>query len=237
MIEINLIPDVKQELLKAERSRAMVISGAIITCIVAGGIVALLAVYVYGFQGARNLFADNAIKSGSEELAKVEDLSKMLTVQNQIKQINELDKTKTVDSRLFDVLSAVIPPAPNEVSISLLTLNTEDSVIQLEGQTKAYDSMEVFKKTIDSSIIVYTEDGEERQVKLATDINTSDITYGEDSDGQKVLNFSLSFKYPEELFSGSIPAVTIKLKVNGNVTDSYIGIPKSIFKERAKDEE
>jgi len=114
MIEINLIPDVKQELLKAERSRAMVISGAIITCIVAGGIVALLAVYVYGFQGARNLFADNAIKSGSEELAKVEDLSKMLTVQNQIKQINELDKTKTVDSRLFDVLSAVIPPAPTK---------------------------------------------------------------------------------------------------------------------------
>jgi len=97
--------------------------------------------------------------------------------------------------------------------------------------------MEVFKKTIDSSIIVYNEDGEEQQVKLATDISASDITYGEDSDGQKVLNFSLSFKYPEELFSGSIPAVTIKLKINGNVTDSYIGIPKSIFKERAKDEE
>jgi Tfp pilus assembly protein PilN len=235
MIEINLIPDVKQELLKAEHSRSMVISGAIITCIVAGSVVALLAVYVYGVQFGRNIFVDNAIKSGSEKLAKVEDLSKMLTIQNQIGKINELNDTKTVDSRLFDVLSAVIPPAPNAVTISLLTLNTEDSKIRLEGQTNAYDSMEVFKKTIDSSIIVYNEDGTEKQVKLASDISTTDISYGEDSEGKKVLNFSLSFKYPPELFSADIPVVTIKLSINGNVTDSYIGIPKSIFQERAEE--
>jgi len=235
MIEINLIPDVKQELLKAERSRGMVISGAIITCIIAGGFVALLAVYVYGIQFGRNVLVDNSIKTGSEKLAEVEDLSKMLTIQNQIGKINELDKTKTIDSRLFDVLSAVIPPAPNAVSISLLTLNTEGSTVSLEGQTNAYDSMEVFKKTIDSSIIVYTQDGTEKQVKLATDISTTDIGYGEDAEGRKVLNFSLSFKYPPELFSAAIPVITIKLSVNGNVTDSYIGIPKSIFKERAEE--
>jgi len=234
MIEINLIPDVKQELLKAERSRALVISGAIITCIIAGSAVALLAVYVYGVQLGRNILVDNAIKTGSEKLAKVEDLSKMLTIQNQIGKINELNATKTIDSRLFDVLSAVIPPAPNEVSVSLLRLDTEATTIRLEGQTNAYDSMEVFKKTIDSSIIVYNQDGVEKQVKLADNISTTDITYGEDAEGKKVLNFGLSFKYPPELFSGSIPVITIKLSINGNVTDSYIGIPKSIFKERAK---
>jgi len=235
MIEINLIPDVKQELLKAERARALVISASIITCIVAGGIVVLLAIYIYGVQFGRNLIVDNSITSGSEKLAKVEDLSKMITIQNQIKRINELNDTKSIDSRLFDVLSAVIPPSPNEVRISTLSLNTDESTLKLEGQTKAYDSMEVFKKTIDSSVIVYTVDGVEQQIKLATEISTTDISYGENPDGQKVLRFTLSFKYPPELFSAKIPVLTIKLSIDGNVTDSYLGIPKSIFTERAKD--
>jgi Tfp pilus assembly protein PilN len=235
MIEINLIPDVKQELLKAERSRALVISGSILTCIIAGGIVVLLVIYIYGIQFGRGILADNAIKSGSAELAKVEDLSKMLTIQNQINKIDVINDTKEIDSRLFDVLSAVIPPAPNEVRISTVSVNKEESTITLEGQTNAYDSMEVFKKTIDSSVIVYNEDGTEKQVKLASDISTADISYGEDSDGVKVLRFNLSFKYPPELLSATVPVITIKLSINGNVTDSYLGIPKSIFTERAKD--
>jgi Tfp pilus assembly protein PilN len=235
MIEINLIPDVKQELLKAQRTRAAVISASIITCIVAGGLVVALALYVFGVQTVRGALADNQIKDGSAELAKVEDLSKMLTIQNQLSRITELNDKKKIDSRVFDVLSAVIPPSPNEVQVSLLSVNTEESTITLEGQTRAYDSMEVFKKTIDSSVIVYTEDGTEKQVKLASDISTTDISYGENPDGQKVLRFTLSFKYPVELFSSKIPVLTIKLSINGNVTDSYVGIPRSIFTERAKD--
>ena len=237
MIEINLIPDVKQELLKAERARAMVISGSIITCIVAGGVVALLALYIYGVQFGRNIIVDNSIKSGSEKLAKVEDLSKMITLQNQIKSIETLNGTKSINSRLFDVLSAVIPPSPNEVRLSTLSVNTEESTIKLEGQTNAYDSMEVFKKTINSSVIIYNQDGTEKQAKLASDISTTDISYGENPDGLKVLRFTLTFKYPEELFSAKIPLLTIKLSIDGNVTDSYLGIPKSIFTERAKDVE
>ena len=235
MIEINLIPDVKQELLKAERARALVISGSILTCIIAGGLVVLLVIFIYGVQFGRGLLLDNSVKSESSKLAQVEDLSKMLTIQNQINRIDTLNDTKEIDSRLFDVLSAVIPPSPNEVRVSTLSVNKDESTITLEGQTKAYDSMEVFKKTIYSSVIVYNEDGTEKQVKLATDISTADISYGEDSDGVKVLRFNLSFKYPPELFSAKIPVLIIKLSINGNVTDSYLGIPKSIFTERAKD--
>lgn len=235
MIEINLIPDVKQELLKAQRTRAAVISAAILTCIIAGGIVVSLALYVFGVQTVRGAFADQQIKDGAAKLAQVEDLSKMLTIQNQIDTINILSDKKKIDSRMFDVLSAVIPPAPNEVQISELKLDTETGTITLDGQTRAFDSMEVFKKTIGSSIIVYNEEGEEKQVYLASEISTSDVSFGENDSGQKVLRFTLSFKYPEELFSAKIPVITIKLSIDGNVTDSYLGIPKSIFTERAKD--
>lgn len=234
MIEINLIPDVKRELLKAQRTRAAVISGSILTSIVAVAVVVVVILYL-GVQGVRGSLVDQAIKDGYAKLSSVEDLSKMLTIQNQISHIDQLNETKKLDSRVFDVLMAVVPPAPNEVQVSQLSLNTDESTLTLQGQTRAYDSMEVFKKTIESSIIVFNEDDKEQQVPLASDISTSDVSYGENPDGQKVLRFSLSFKYPPELFSAKIPVITIKLSVNGNVTDSYLGIPRSIFTERAKD--
>lgn len=240
MIQINLIPDVKQELLKAQRMRAMVVSISIITSIVSVAVVVLLLVYVYGVQFGRTVYLDNQIKNKAAELAQVEDLSRMVTIQNQLGTISSLNDQKTVSSRLFDVLSAVLPPEPNSVKISQVDINTEEKTIRLEGQTRGFDSMEVFKKTIASAVVALPSDTDAEDetadpVPLASDINTSDVSFGEDSDGNKVLRFVITFAYIEDLFSSKFDTVSIKLSVNGNVTDSYLGLPKSIFTEPAKD--
>jgi len=235
MIEINLIPDVKQELIKAERVRSVVISTSIFAGIIALAIVGVLAAYVFGVQTVRSALDDDAIKKGGAQLASVEDLSKVLTIQNQLTKISELNSQKKIDSRVFDVLSAVIPPPPNNIQVSSLLIDAANSRISLEGQTPTYDTLEVFKKTIDGAVITYKIDDEEQQTGLAAQISTSDVSFGEDSTGAKVLRFTLSFVYPEELFSPSIPGVVVKLTNQGNVTDSYLGLPKSIFVQRAGD--
>ena len=91
MIEINLIPDVKQELIRAERVRSVVISVSIVVGLAAMAIVAILAVYVFGVQAVRSGLDDQAIKDGGAKLAKVEDLSKILTIQNQLNKISALN--------------------------------------------------------------------------------------------------------------------------------------------------
>ena len=235
MIEINLIPDVKQELIKAERVRAVVISTSIFAGIAALAIVGVLAAYVFGVQTVRSALSDDAIKKGGAQLASVEDLSKVLTIQNQLSKISELNSQKKIDSRIFDVLLAVIPPAPNNIEVSTLVIDAANSRVSLEGQTPTYDTLEVFKKTIEGAVIVYKIDDEEQQTNLASEISTSDVSFGEDSTGAKVLRFTLSFVYPEELFSPTIPGVVVKLTNQGNVTDSYLGLPKSIFVPRAGD--
>lgn len=238
MIEINLIPDVKQELLRAQRTRTAVISFSILTSIIAGGVLVVLALYVFGVQTVRSALLDNEITSGNQQLSKVEDLSKILTIQNQLTKISELNSNKNMDSRLFDMLSAVTPSGNNKVQFSSITVDSTDATtqtIRLEGQTNAYDSMEVFKKTVGSAIIEYTQDGQQKTVNLASNISTSDVSYGEDASGQKVLRFVLTFTYAPELLSPTVVAPTFKLSVDGNVTDSYLGIPKSLFTERAKD--
>jgi len=243
VIEINLIPDVKRELLRAQRMRAAVISASIITSIIAGGVVVMFLLYIYGVQNVRGAILDGQITSGSKKLAEVEDLSKMVTIQNQLAQISVLNGQKNMDSRLFDVLAGVIPPDPNGVQISQVTIDAATKTIRIEGQTRGYDSMEVFKKTLDSAIIQYRakalEEGQEQPAeataKLASNISVTDTSYGENTEGKKVLRFILTFTYAEETFSPDVSAVVVKLSINGNVTDSYLGIPKSIFTERATD--
>ena len=236
MIEINLIPDVKQELIKAERVRSVVISASILTGLIALGVVVALAVYVFGVQTVRSTLDDDSIKKENAQLANVEDLSKVLTIQNQLSKINELNNQKKIDSRIFDVLAGVIPPAPYNVQISNLLIDASTSKISLEGQAAGgYAALEVFKKTIGGAILTYKQDGEDKVVNLANAISTSDVSYGEDSTGTKVLRFTIAFTYPAELFSPTTPAIVIKLNNQGNATDSYLGVPKSIFVQRASD--
>ena len=231
MIEINLIPDVKLELLRAERARTGVISFALLASIVSLGVVALLAIYVYLIQGGLGLLADNGIDSEYKKLESVEDLSKVLTIQNQLSQIKSLNDGKELNSRVYDLLDAVIPPAPNEVQVVKLTQDNENSLITIDGQTGTYNSVEAFKKTIDGAEVRFNDatTNTEQTVKLASSISVDSVGYGQSSDGRAIVSFSLSFAYAPDFFKASNPNIVIKLNNVGNVTDSYLGVPRSIF--------
>jgi Tfp pilus assembly protein PilN len=238
MIEINLIPDVKQEFIRAQKVRSQVITGAILVGIVSIAVVAVLAFYIFAVQTARNFLADQSIKSGSEKLMEVEDLSKTLTIQNQLTKISSLNSDKKVDSRVFDLLTAIIPRSPNDIQISDLTIDSSTNTITVNGQAKnSYAAVEVFKKTIAGAKVKFTggdSDGSQ-EATLASSISTSNTSYGEDSSGKKVLRFTLSFVYADELFSPESKNISIIITTKGNATDSYLGVPKTIFADRATD--
>jgi len=236
MIEINLVPDVKQELIKAQRIRATVISFSIIIGIAAVAAVTLLAIYAYAFQGIRSASLDTEISKQSGELSKVTDLSKTLTIQNQLTKISQLRDDIKINSRVFDVIGAIIPPSPNEVQISNLLIDSTAGTITIEGQAaNSYAAVEVLKKTIEGANVTYTLDEEQQTVQLASDVTTGDTSYGEDSSGAKVLRFTLSFVYAPELFSTLSENASVSIGTSGNATDSFLGVPNSVFVDRAKD--
>jgi Tfp pilus assembly protein PilN len=236
MIEINLVPDVKQELIKAQRVRSAVISVSILIGIISAGAVTALAIYAFPVQTLRNVVVDASIKKGGDQLAGVTDLSKTLTLQNQLTKISSLHDSAPIDSRIFDVLQAIIPPAPNAVQISDLTVDATSNTITIDGQAaNSYAAVEVFKKTIDGALVKYTSDGTASSVGLASNVSTSNTSYGEDATGVKVLRFTLSFSYAPELFSALSTNTTVTIAAQGNATDSFLGVPKSIFVDRAAD--
>lgn len=238
MIEINLVPDVKQELIKAQRVRAGVISIAILTGIIAVGVVVVLLLWVFGVQAARGAITDNTIKTESAKLSAVEDISNTLTIQNQLSKLAKMHDSKSIDSRIFDILSTINPPEPNNISITNLSLDSGEKTIRIEGQAQnGYPALEVFKKTIDATRFEFTKDGEKQSVALASEMSDSDRSYGEDASGAKVLRFALTFTYPEDLFLRTAENAVVVAPSKTNVTDSFLGVPQSLFTQPARDTE
>lgn len=236
MIEINLVPDIKQELLRAERVRTSVISLAVVVSLIAVGLVVLLVLWVYGGQAVRGLLLDNEIKDKSSKLASVEDISNTLTIQNQLSLLSAMHSDKKVDSRIFDVLQTVNPPAPNTINVTNLKIDAATTTITVQGQaTNGYAALEVFKKTLDATTLKYTKDGKDTTVPLVLKMSDADRSYGENANGAKVLRFTISFTYPKELFAHTIPTLTIQAPNTTNATDSFLGVPSSLFVQKAAD--
>ncbi len=231
MIEVNLVPDVKLELLKAQRQQRLVISGSILIAIASVGLVVLLSVYAFGVQTVQDSLADNSIETEAERLYEIEGLSKSLTLQAQLATLTDVEAEKNISSRLFDILSVVIPQGSNRVDISRLNLDTETGTIEIEAEAaNGYEAMEVFKKTLAQTTLRYSIDEQEAEpLYIATDISEGERTYRENSDGNRVLRFSLSFVYPEELFDSTITSTKIVGPNQQRATDSTQGVPKELF--------
>jgi Tfp pilus assembly protein PilN len=236
MIEINLVPDVKQELLRAQKVRNAVISLSVVVSIIVVGIVVLLSVWIFLVQGVRGFTLDKTIEDRSKTLANVEDIENTLTIQNQLAKLQTMHDDKNIQSRAFDLLQVVNPPAPNDVRVTSLNVDAEEKSVTIQAQANGgFAALEVFKKTLAATTIKYTDDGEEQTVPLTESISDSERSFGEDANGAKVLRFTLSFTYPEQLFSNKVTGVTMQAPTKSNVTDSYLGVPQSLFVQKASD--
>lgn len=239
MIEINLVPDVKQELIRAQRVRSVVISMTILVGIVAVGIVAILVAWIFIVQSTRGMMTDKTIKNEYAKLASVEDLDNSLTIQNQLGLLPKLHGEKRVHARMFDLLTTINPAAPNDVTISRFVINEEDETITIEAQAVGgYPAFEVFKKTIAATQFQYLDDDNKQEVQpLAMSISDGERSYGENAGGEKVLRFMLTFEYNDKLFAPYLKDASIVGPDRANVTDSNLGIPKSLFSPKASDSE
>ena len=239
MIEINLLPNVKRELLKTRVMRNRVIS---ISFLVGGASIAAVVVLalILGSQIAAEAVQNGVIKDRNDKLMAVEDLNKVVTIQHQLTKINEQHSGKKLNSRIFDVVTAVNPVAPNNVSFSDIKVNPGSKTITLEGSAvNGYSALETLKKTILNTKVQTTDGDKSSEVSLTKEIKDGDTSFGENSEGKKVLQFSFSFEYAEELLApannGTVSVLTPTSKVD--VTDSRQGIPDSLFKSNSKKQE
>ena len=113
MIQINLIPDVKLDLIRIQKHRNLVISMAILAMMVTLAVVLIVAFYVFGVQTIRDNIANNNI-----------------TIQNQLSAINKTHEDKLMTSRILGILSVISQKGtPNEVNILSFALSKAEGTV------------------------------------------------------------------------------------------------------------
>lgn len=236
MIQINLIPDIKREMIRAQNVQRTAISISITVGIIAVAIVVLLG-GVLGGQELRTVFAKNNIKNRYDELKSINNVNNILTLQNQLTKVTSLNDKKSMDSRIFDILSVVNPAAPNNVSYSSIKVDPTTATITIEGSAQGgYAATEAFRKTILNTKVETTQDGTTNSVPLTDDVKVNDTSYGQAADGSQVLRFSMQFVYPNGMLDNQFKSLRIvSPTAQVDVTDSNTRVPEGMFSQKASD--
>src|SRR5690606_10012249 len=143
MIQFNLLPDIKLEYIKAKRTKRMVL---LIASGVAGGSLAifLLLFLSVGLQNQHINNMSEDIKRDSEQLQDIDDLDKILTVQNQLNNLTEVHEGKPVASRLKRFIPQI---TPQQVSYATIEINFAANTISFSGSA---DSLRTVNQFIDT---------------------------------------------------------------------------------------
>jgi hypothetical protein len=141
MIQFNLLPDVKQQFIKTQRTKRLVIG----TSLIAGGValfifLALLSsVYIVQKKSIHDL--NNDIQTNSKTLRDTPNVTDILTVQSQLNSLSTLNAQKPTASRLFGFLSSLTPV---QATISDLKVDLTANTMTINGNAPSLDVVNTF---------------------------------------------------------------------------------------------
>lgn len=150
--EINLVPSVKDEMLKAMRFRNI----TLFVCIIAFSAALLITGLVWGLVGGQSVIMagkDDTLKALSSKVQEFTSLDDFLTLKSQLDGIETINGGKKTASRVFSIISAFLPTGGDKVSLSKVSVDMENNTLLVEGQADAltypqidYRVLEAFKK-------------------------------------------------------------------------------------------
>ena len=232
MITLNLLPDIKRDYLRARRTQAQVISGAILLSIVAIGVVVVAAVVVYGIQGYQKKALTDSINKNAAELKAIPDIEKYVTVQNQLANISQLHADKPIISRIFDIIPKLNPKEPNNVKIANMTVDVATTSILLEGETSSFTGLETFRDTLKNAELSYRNaDNQPMKEKLfkSDGITIVEQGLGKTEAGAPIVSFKITAVYSDNLFVRANKDISVTVP-NKETTQSKQDAP-SVFGE------
>lgn len=200
MIQFNLLPDIKIQYLKAKRQKHVVILISIVASVAMSALFILLLTTVFVLQKKNISDLNKDIKTSSNKLQGVQDLNKILTVQNQLGALTTLHDKKVVSSRLLDYLTQVTPAT---ASVSKLEVDYSLNTMTIDGNAAALNVVNTYTDTLKFTKYVTGESTDEKNA-------FSDVVLKSFTRDAKNTTYSISLKYDPLIFSGS-KQITLKV--------------------------
>lgn len=152
--EVNLVPDVKLEMIRLQKIRNLVFFICIVVSIASISTVAILG----GIKGTQDLVIsgqEGHIKNLSDKVTTYKELPDFLTIQDQLKKLSEINKNRPVLSRVFPILKNLFPTGADTITMSELNVNLDTATLNFDAQANAgeepkidYRVLESFKKSV-----------------------------------------------------------------------------------------
>lgn len=191
MVQFNLLPEVKIEFIKAQRSKhGLTVIAFVVAAICLGVlIVAFFIANIVQKQYVKSL--SGTITTLSQEVKGVEDINKILTVQNQLGKLTELHEHKPVTSRVFRYLTQV---TPSDASLNKLVLDYSLKSLVVGGKATSLDTVRVFADTLKATKY-QTPEGTEKNA-------FSEVVLTSFNTGDKGTDFTITMKFDPIIFEG-----------------------------------
>lgn len=223
MIQFNLLPDIKQQYLKAQRQKHLVVFISTIASVVSIGVfvVLFLVVQVWQKQSINDLNDD--IKNYSSQLEGTEDLDKILTVQNQLKSLPGLHDEKAVSSRTFGYVTQLTPA---KAKISKLDIDFAKNTISISGSADALSTVNAYVDTL--KFTKYTTNDDQPQTNSAF----SAVVLSAFARTSTEATYTISAKFDPVIFSQrqEVTLTVPKITSTRSVTEQ----PKDLFQAESQ---
>jgi hypothetical protein len=205
MVQFNLLPDVKLQYIKTQRTKHLVTFIATIVSLVSVGLLLFSMFVVYVVQGQLIKNLDKNIGKQNTSLEKIADIDKILTVQNQLNTLTSLHEGKPAVSRVFSYLQQT---TPERVSLSQMQLDFSALTVTLGGNASSLDDIKTYADTLKSA--TYTVGSDSSSQKAFTDVVLSSF-----SRNDKGASFTITAKFAADLFD-----ITKTVQMNATTASS-----------------
>ncbi len=223
MITLNLLPDSKQEFVKAKRTRDRLVFWSVS---VAGFFIGVLVIFgsALGIQWFVVDSTRNQIEELSQELENEDSIINVLTVQNQLQALPQIHSEKPKATRFFRYLSAVVPET---VNLNSTEIDFDNEIIEISGEARSVrdfnalvDILKVAEYNLGPEADAEDPGVETLSTQLESELDEDDFDetgrafrevvsdLSVDSTSEEV-NFSIELRYNPEIFSRNYAAVVI----------------------------
>jgi hypothetical protein len=219
MIQFNLLPDVKLEFIKVQRTKRLVITISLVASAVSVVVLLLLLVTVDVFQKKNMSDLTHDIANNEGVLKKTPDLNKILTIQNQLRSLPGMHDQKVVASRLLPFMQQV---TPSTATIATMEADFSQNTLAISGQAPSLDVVNTYVDTL--KFTTYSTADHSTDGKNAF----SNVVLSSFSRSSQNASYAITVSFDPVIFSNTSD---VKLTIPPIVTTrSVIGQPTDIFK-------
>lgn len=155
MIQFNLLPSVKMEYIRAQRTKRMVVGISVLVTAAALALLVLLSMTVFVFQKEHMNHLTNDIAKYGKDLQATKDLNKILTVQDQLGALKSLHEQKPEVNRLIPFIKQLTPAT---ASIASLNVDFSADTMTITGSADSLQTVNQFVDTL--KFTTYAQSGQ-----------------------------------------------------------------------------